>query len=260
MDCETTREAIARGDALSPEAQAHVDSCVVCGSVLRDAISPRPALEFDALFASISAEVEAEHGVVSGLRERLPTERVALGLLAMALTTVVVYATTRRVDMAVYPLLRLGLEMGALSIAAALALWWGMRPLYLPEPPRWVVPTILGALCILPFASGLLPIAHLNHPASLEGAGADLWVRAIKCLLFGIVTAVPTLLVAGALQRVQTPGRNRLLLAAIAAGSGGIVALAVHCPITQPLHLVVGHAPVILGVIACALVARFARR
>ena len=112
---------------------------------------------------------------------------------------------------------------------------------------------VLGLAVLLPLVSGLLPVAHTLHPESLLGAGDDLMGRASACFVFGLLSAAPTAALLTLLSRQSGMDILRLALVAGAAGLVGVLALVVHCPITQPIHLLLGHGPVVLGMIALYL-------
>ncbi|MFT5429497.1 MAG: hypothetical protein ACI9OJ_000168 [Myxococcota bacterium] len=270
MACEATRYQLAAGGTLTETDLAHIQTCAVCHA-LRQERSRTPAPDTsdpdtsdpDTLagsFDALMADVDSERGPLGRLRERPAAERTGLGLLVVGLTIIMSWLLTPRIDLSLYPVIRLALEMSVLSIGAAAALWLALRPMHRADPTFIVVTVALATLALFPFLAGLFPHAHALHPASLAGAGTDLPARAFKCFVFGLVAAVPAVVVTRALQRNQAFGSRRFA-GAVVGGMAGILALSVHCPITHPVHLVAGHAPVVLGVIAAtigiaALVAR----
>jgi hypothetical protein len=115
-----------------------------------------------------------------------------------------------------------------------------------------------GALLVL-LAVYAMPAAHVAHPASMQARG---WVallhRAAPCLVIGVVLGAIVYAVLGLLDR---GGTRRALVTAAASGLAANLALHLHCPVTAPLHMVLGHlgvAVVLVG--AASLLERSAAR
>ncbi len=204
----------------------------------------------DALFAAIAEQVENEKGVRAWLRGQPTSLRLAVGAFAVALVALIVSLTTRRVDMGIYPGARFALEVGAIAILNLSVLWVALRPAHRPPLPGWVWLAAAAACVLAPFALGLAPQAHVGHAASLAGAGDDLFSRATACFLFGLGAGAPIALLMFSLDREEHGAARRIALAAGVAGTAGVIALSTHCPITQPIHLLAGHGPVVVGMMA----------
>ena len=205
-----------------------------------------PAPDMDAIFDGLDAQVTAETGPLAWLRSRRPVLQRTLAGGAVALIALVSFVLSGRVDIAVYPGARLALELGALSVMALSVMWVGLRPVFRAEVDPTLARAILAVTLLLPFALAALPMAHVDHPASLAGAGSDLVDRAWRCLAYGLATAAPVALLVAGMDTLVGAGRQRARLLASAAGAGGLLALTLHCPITQPVHLLVSHAPVVV--------------
>jgi hypothetical protein len=196
----------------------------------------------DALFAGIEAAVEAEVGPRARLRAlSTPTRRslVAGGVGALAVGSLVVMP---RPDLAVYPTLRLSLELlTAAALSAALVvvgidrrLTAGLRPAH---------GLVLAAALLLPWVVGVLPVPHTGHPASLLGVGDDFIPRVRGCLMLGVVAALPVVALLRVLDREDNPRPARDVLHGALAGIAGLAAVHLHCPLTSHAHLLAGHGP-----------------
>lgn len=209
---------------------------------------------FAALPSDLDKALRRERGPLSALRSRPTGQRRLLATALVLACVAVVLVLTRRPDLGVMPIARLLLDVALLALPLTAALLFAFRPLHRPPPPRWTdaVLVIASATGLLVFAS--LPMAHADHPASRVGAGDDLVPLAIGCFAFGIAFGVLTLLGFRALSR----GTGSLLAPTIAIAMGsalaGVLALYAHCPITHPIHLLLGHATVLLPFLGASLV------
>jgi hypothetical protein len=79
------------------------------------------------------------------------------------------------------------------------------------------------------------------HPESFEGVGADFVRRAVACLVFGVLIALPLTVFAAAAGRRPCGGTLRIALIAGAGGVAGALGLLLHCPLVSVSHRVAGH-------------------
>lgn len=269
-DCHTTRDALARGEVPSgPEAVAHLDSCQECAELvaggarvglelgkLTEAETDRvPEQSSDARWAELARRVNEEVGPAAWLRSRSTPVRLALALGVPVLAATVYWATKRRADWDVYPHSRMLLEIGVLVLAVALVARAELRPLQYAARPVARGGTAVAAF-LAPIAIALFAPAHTAHAASLEGAGADFWPRALACLGFGLSIGLPALVVVRLLERNPEGPRVLVLLACGLGGLAGNLTLHLHCPITHLTHLLVGHATVGLVLLPLLLLRR----
>lgn len=226
----------------------------------RWAAGAAPALpDFEQLRAALEQDIAAERGPRAWLRSRSTPQRLAIVAATVALLAVGTLLASARPDLAVYPLGRMLLLLLALAaliaLEAALSLW----PLHWPAPPRWLARGAILAAPLGLLALYLLPAAHVDHPASLQAPGMrGLLARALPCLAVGSVVALAGYLLLRALDR---GGVRRALLMAASGGLAANLLLQLHCPVTAPEHMLVGHLGVsllLLGVVA--LVERALRR
>ena len=215
-----------------------------------------PAADFDGLGARLDAEI----GVAAWLRA-LPTP-VRMGLLlgTVLLVALLVAMVHGRPDVAVYPSVRLGLELALLCGFGLLALAGSLRGHHHPEIPRSIGWGLVGGALLIPLILALLPMADAVHPLGLEGSGPKLVPMAVSCMAYGLAIAVPVLLVGWVLDRGEHRGRPRVRLAAAGAGLAGLIGLELHCPIQIHEHLMIGHAPVVAVMLGAAALLGWVRR
>jgi len=248
MRCSDVQHQIASGDDLrEPAVQQHLAQCDACTTLAADDAfiaralgTSAPSTDPAAMFAELEQQLKRkETGPLAWLRSRpthwryLATGLAASGAAATSLATL-------RADIGVYPILRLCVELLLLAAMALLSAWFWLRPLHrpAPKPLTKVLVTTIGL--VLPAIFALLPATHAAYPASLAGTGPDLVPRAMACLIYGTVLAVPVALLTVGLGRRF---RRSTVLLAIGTGTlAGVAALQLHCPITHTAHLLLGHA------------------
>jgi hypothetical protein len=203
-----------------------------------------PAGAFDELFAGVSGAVRAEHGPAAWLRSRPTETRIALALGAALVIAVFELLFKPRVDLDVYPLTTLLMEIALYGLVLGLAIRVSLRPLQRRAPAQWVrVLVMLLALGVPVLFASLAP-AHTAHPASIEGIGDQLVPRALRCFGFGAVLGGLMLVLLRALDRGAHGAVGIVIVAAPLAGLTANLALHLHCPITHPAHLFAGHATI----------------
>ena len=272
--CDDTRRALERGELPeSREAQEHLEACPAC----RELVAGVPVLGHrlaglkspsvpagglgadDPAWVALQANLRAESAPGGWLRNRGTPLRIVLSLSVPAVLVGWNLVAKRRADWDAYPTPRLLGEAALLLVSLWAAIHFALRPLHLP--PRNRLRRVVNVVALaVPVGLAALGPAHLAHPASLQGSGLDFWPRALACLQFGAAMAVPAILVLWWADRAQ--GR-RLALAALAAAVGGLTGnfvLHIHCAITDPLHLLVGHASIGLLLIPLLLLVAWVRR
>ncbi len=253
--CQPAHAALRRGVRPSedPALAGHLAGCPACATLAGgpalvgalDAAAPATA-PVGAWLAEAEAMLARERGPRAWLHSRTTAQRTGLAAAGAGLVPLLVWLAWRRIDAGVYPTGRLLLDVGVVLLPAAWLLVAAMRPLHRPAWPRAVAWLGLGLAVAGVLAGAWLEPAHHAHPASLAGTGPQLVPRALACLAFGTGLGLPALLWLVALAR----GGERPSLLAVVAGLAGGVAIFLHCPIVAPEHLVLGHAPVMLVVLA----------
>lgn len=221
-------------DSLEPELQRDMDACrVALGGGMGEPI------DVGSLRQRVEHDFAAEQGFVARLRAMRTSHRVMLMLALVAAVVVANVALTPRVDFAAYPSGRMAFALALLASVTAGASWRLLRPLHAPPPSLWVSRLLLVAGVLLPCALSMIPMGHVGAAA---GEGSQFVVGCGKCFGFGAAMGFPVLALAFFARRAHVDGAAVAALAGVAAGLTGVLALQVHCPITDPLHLLIGHA------------------
>ena len=264
MDCRDVRDDLLNGGAERSEAfNAHLSSCPACaelaegsGDLARSLGGGEPLEEVPSeLRRSLDSALAVERGALAELRS-LP-HRVQLGLATgLALLLVAAGGLGKlRVDMDVYPNLRMGGVVALLLVFGALALIHRLRPLHKPPIRSRTLDVLITLTLALPFVLAALPAVHesTSHPESLITEG-EFAARAVACLIYGSLLSLPLILLLLGLRRRVVTTRSHKLLAAASAGVLCNLVLQFSCPVTMPLHLLVSHAAlvVIFGGVAWA--------
>jgi len=210
--------------------------------------------DLDGLFAALDADLRHERGLSAWLRSRSTPQRLLLSGSALGAVVLADYAFFARPDLGVYPFGRMAavvlVAVGAVAAGLALAL----RPTQRPSAPSWAAPSVAGLGLLGLLAVYLMPALPALDPAHLQAPGLEAVLeRALPCFGIGLAVAGALYVLWGLLDR---GGARRGLGAAAAAGLAANLALQLHCPVTAPAHLLVGHLGVALVILGAAIVAR----
>lgn len=238
VDCAEIRDAFLTGRPLpSQEVAAHVAGCAACRELLRTPVlgsllashSPPDSTE-GALLSQVRARLEGEVGVRARLRS-LKTSRRAL-LVAITLAAAIAPALASHHGTGG------GWERAAPSLAILgagllLALMLSLTPSYrAARPGRALAVSALSLL--IPFA-----LVWLSGSGATELAAPP---RAVSCFLYGAALSLPLFALFRLSDRAEQPSLRSLLLLAGACGLTANFALRLHCPSSDPVHLLLGHA------------------
>jgi hypothetical protein len=166
-----------------------------------------------------------------------------LASLVLGVVSIGTMAVWLRADFELYPLARMQAVLGTIAALIVLELILVLWPLQFPAAPKWLMAVAVAGAPIGLFFWYSAPAAH-THPRSLpvESFGS-LVSHAARCLAVGSVVAGGMYALLAGLDR---GGSNRLLLMAACAGLAGNLMLQLHCAITAPIHLVIGHLGVVV--------------
>jgi hypothetical protein len=210
---------------------------------LREAIADREA-PVEGLFERVTGDVRRERSLRGRLRSLPTLWRLGIALAAV-LSAGAIYAV---IDGPGAPFMKLG----ALAATAVLTVVVAFRPIHRPALPRWLVLRAVVLALALPIAlEALGPILVAVPPApggllGLFDESPPPW----RCFGFGVAIAIPIVVVVAFLDRGARPSST--VLAAASAGLAGNLALDAHCRSADPLHLLLGHALVVVLYVAIA--------
>ncbi len=269
MECREIRDALVQGQApLGADVDAHLAACPGCAELLVDdgqlgqalATSQPPELDASALLGGVLGSIEKERGMRAWLRSRSMLVRVGLPLAAVLLVLTYVLLFKRRPDVGSWLPVDFGVAVALYALLIGAAVVLELRPLELRPLPAWLRPVLVTLALALPVLFVWLPQAH-HAPLAYAPPGKSFGQLAFGCFAFGTALALPALALLWAADRV---GHRSFRLALLAAAIGGLIGnlvLQFHCPITDPAHLLVGHATIGLvlgGVYAAWLMLRTA--
>jgi len=261
LRCEDVRDALLAGRSPSdPELAEHARGCTECAALLADegtlgrALASAEPGDASTLLGwpDFERTLERESGWRAWLRSRPTSLRVSLaGAAVLGVTALGVRRL--RPDWATLPKTALVAWLVAFVVVAFAAARLALPVLGRAASSRSRVVTWLALG--LPAVYALLAAVTLGSAPSMPTA--RFLGPALACFRYGMLLAVPLLLLLWALDR-GGGSRARIVAAAAAGGVAGNAALLLHCPSTDPAHLIVGHAAIgfVLGALAWWRVAR----
>lgn len=259
--CDAVSDRIRAGVQLDAGLATHAASCETCGMLMAFGQPPAgppagPDLDLAGLQQSLDGALAEEKGLRAWLRERPTRVRVAFAAVGALVMPLFWLVGAVRPDLSVYPAARLLLDLTLFVLPIAVLLPLVVRPMHRRALPGWVRPAlvVVAVIAVLVFVS--LPIAHWDHPESRLGIGDDLAKRATACFTTGFVSGLPILIWVWLLSRRGGGPWPFAVLATVLAGMVGVLAVFLHCPLTSPVHLTLGHATVVLPFIVLALLGR----
>jgi hypothetical protein len=248
----------------SPEVQVHLDACEGCRALyagqgeLGQSLAADPVpFELSDLEQQLAQAIAQEDATLTGRLRALSTPKRARLIVAVGLAlSVMTFLVWQRPDYHLYQSSRMALVLSCFVALAILASWEALRPLSVAPSPTWRrVLLVLGA--VMPFALALMPEAPAVHAAN---TGGSVFSHAAVCLSIGLGAATPVITLWAWLDR---GGISEWAMRGLVAAMGGLYAnamLQLHCPVTQRLHLLLGHAGVTLVLlVALTLLPRLSR-
>lgn len=267
MDCSDIRNALMATTTPAGEAvDAHCRTCQACEALLADNSALGSALcgpdevtdaaSLDSMLADVKGSIVGERGGTAWLRA-LPTRWRQTLAAALVVAVAAVFALfSPRGDLDTYPLLAWVAVLGATAAVLLLAVYYSLLPLHRGAPRRWVVPLLVVLALLVPACSALVP-----GLAGLHGHDdGKLLAGIVGCMAVGSVLGMPILLMTWALDRGAHGCLGRALLAACGAGLMGNIVLQIHCQCVRPLHVLAGHAVLVVLFVGAYGVVRRLRR
>lgn len=266
MECREARELIRSGRR--GECESHLKQCAVCALLADDSellsaldrldseSRAEDKLDADRGWQRLSDLLQEEKRWSRWLRNRSTLARILTIVLLCAFGVSTVLILRPRPDLAVYPMSRLLMLSTLFSLVLFANLWVAYRPIYRPPLAPWVAPAFMTFAIVASWIPALLGPAHLNYPASLEGAGEDFAARALICFGWGVAVSFPLMVAIWFGTRGKRTLRELSTSVWVTAGIFAVLALQVHCPIVHSGHIVAGHCTVLLAMLAFAVLVR----
>jgi len=241
VSCEDVRDALLAGRKAEPELVLHAKDCAQCAELLEDEAALGRSLATagsdGALDAALWGELDRELGAETGTRAWLRSRPTRLRT-ALALGGVLVVAALGlhhlRPNWDVLPSPVLAAWFLAFVGAAALALRVAL-PVFDGESPR--KRGVLAAAFGLPLVYGFVGAFSFGGAPFVA---PRFFANALSCFLYGTLLSLPLVALVWLLDR-GGGSRSRLFAGAAACGLAANTALLLHCPATNPAHLLAGH-------------------
>ena len=269
MTCRAAIDALLQPDDPGPDRTLldHLANCPACAEIAAErgrdidasgtatsgtptGSNDRSADELERLFGAIRHVVARERGAGPWLAARPTHVRVALAVLATLAVAAVGPLLGVRPDLLGGAALGPVVAWLAILITAVAAIAVGMRPLHRPSPSAGLAMMLVIAAIAGPAVGALVAFATGAAVAPATAAAIDLPKANAVCFAVGILGAGLGGLALAALSRA--PRGPRVWLLGAAAGATGALLLEGHCALTDPGHVILGHALVVAAGIAGA--------
>lgn len=265
MECAEIRDSLlAHETPAGPLVEEHLAGCPGCRELLTEhaLLGSSLALARDSAdvappgFGELEGALAREKGLRAWFRSRPTLVRAAVSVWSLLLVLTFFVLARRRADWELYPALRLNLLFALFGFGAFIAIDLALRgPL---RRGRKLYAAIAALALVVPLIVALLPRAHTLHDASLQGTISHFGERALGCFGIGLLASAPLSILIYLFNREDRLSPLTAALAAAAAGFGANLLLHAHCAITDPEHLLVGHASLSLAwLVAFLAFARF---
>ena len=200
-------------------------------------------LSLDQLRLSIDGAIARDTGAIAQLRSLSVAQRLLLVVALATAITAAIMLTGPTDNLSGTGMWRAGVVMLVVAVMTVLTCWRLLRPLHLPPANRWVGYGLVAVGVLLPF---LMAWALRHDGGQAAATGSAFFKQCAVCTTFGAVLGLPVLGLALLLRRAKIDGVAVGALAGIAAGFTGFLTLHLHCTISDPIHVMGGHASVLL--------------
>lgn len=229
----------------------HAEQCQNCASLLSgpslefELSSQGPIADFgmqaDTLWSETAMALEREGRGLARLRNLTTRRRVMVSALGLSALVTTVGLLSYRADWKVLPMDMAAVQVLPLLGLIAVCVVGILRPRTRPDwKPGWGLGLFAVAVAMSALPIVLAPL-HVAHAESLLGEGGQLLPRALTCLIWGSVVGA----LSSAWLFLFHQGKKNLKDLSPTAGAFSVASstllLGVHCPLTSPLHLLLGH-------------------
>ncbi len=252
--CDDVRPLLVAGASLSEAAVLdHLESCEECAaraeaSGLLETSFGRGDRELRELLIKTETRISMDATASGWLKSRRTWVRALLAVASGTLIFVYVLMWMRRPDFDAYPRERMLLTIGMMLGLMVASLWMGLRSLGRPPLPTWLQRGLTTVGVVAAFLLAAMPSGYLTPQQFVSMELID--VLGTPCFFLGLLFGVPVYALARVLDRGANP--FSAILAALAAGLTGNLVLDVHCPRSDPTHLLFGHFSVVLVFVLAA--------
>jgi hypothetical protein len=246
VTCRAVQNKLVQGETANAVVRAHIEDCPPCSELAADqaelaqlfALGSKDAPELQAMFAATQSRIAGDVGPIARIRRWSTTARVGLMLTAAAGLCTVVLLFRARADLAAIPLPGVGLRTCGLMAWVVLGLASAMRPSHLRGLSNRQAWSLLAVAMLGPVWVALLPEMHTGHEASVVQHFA---LQTALCFAWGTAVAIPVIGLWRVVERRVHPTARHLATAAATAAATANIALLLHCPLTDPAHMAIGH-------------------
>ena len=250
MNCAAYRSRILRGESEETLSE-HLSECEPCallaadGAVLARGLELQVPADFnvDALLESTRAQIRAAPSWRLGLMQLPNNMRLFAMLLAMSVYVGIGGLGLRRADFASLDPVLLWSQIGFLVAVGVVGLVATMRPVHVPELRTG------QAIAVIALAS-LAPLAVLAWPPLGPPMGPMPFTAMIAptamCFGYGSAIAAGVLVAWRLFEQRSQPDFRLVATAGATAAAVGNAALVLHCPSSDPVHILSGHASIAL--------------
>jgi hypothetical protein len=252
MKCDDVRARLQPG--LSDAAVLdHLETCEACAAIAEERGLFGGLVdeeELRDLYAGTEARIEMDRNFAGWLKSRPTWVRRA----GAASVSIVVFSIglllIRRPDFEAYPRGRMILTIAAMGVLLTASLLVALRPLHRPRLPDWLHRGLATFGVAVAFLLAALPSSYVTPDQYLSDDPIKAY--GLNCFVIGLLLGIPVYATA----RLFDRGANSFsaILAALAAGLTGNLALHVHCPRSDATHLLSGHFTVVIAFVAMAAV------
>ncbi|HVR21220.1 MAG TPA: hypothetical protein VMS65_16015, partial [Polyangiaceae bacterium] len=229
MDCAEIRDILLAGSApTGPDVEAHLRGCEACAELLRDhgtlgrALSQRatPGTDSAELWASVENSLAAETGLRAWIRSRRASVRLLVAFVAAVVMVVLGSRAAGGTGPAELPIIWV-VVFGLVGLVGLIGL---VVPLGRPQPAPGVRWALIGGALSLPLAYALAAQAKL--PSTGAASEYGFVEQAVGCFAYGVLLALPFLVVVWLLERSDRPWLTLLAATGAIAGLVANAALA----------------------------------